>query len=226
MRVIGETMSGDNNMSGKPARTRRGLLTGLALGLAAASLGGCGVQTGVKSLFGGDPADFASPEARSAAGAMLAVLPFENLTTHQNAGAIMADLLTTELYRLGSVKVMESSRTRSLLAGAYGEADGRGESAYAQDVGRKLGAQMVLLGSVSEYGYQYGLREEPVVGVNMRLVRVADGAVVWATSESDIGSGFWSRESVNEVAQRVARRSAERLGKAIAAPAPAPGVAG
>lgn len=217
---MGDSMSGDKHENSEPTRTRRALLTGLALAMAAPALSGCGVQTGVKALFGGDPADYASPEARSAAGAALAVLPFENLTTHQNAGTILADLLTTELYRLGSLRVMESSRTRSLLAGAYGETDGRGESAYAQEVGRKLGAQMVLMGSVSEYGYQYGLREEPVVGVNMRLVRVSDGAVVWATSESDIGSGFWSRESVNEVAQRVARRSAERLGKAIAAPAP------
>ena len=213
-------MSGDEYNNSEPTPTRRALLTGLDVALAAPGLTGCGVQTGVKALFNGDPADFASPEARTAAGAALAVLPFENLTTHQNAGAILADLLTTELYRLGSLRVMESSRTRSLLAGAYGEADGRGESAYAQEVGRKLGVQMVLMGSVSEYGYQYGLREEPVVGVNMRLVRVSDGAVVWATSESDIGSGFWSRESVNEVAQRVARRSAERLGKAISAPAP------
>jgi polysaccharide biosynthesis protein PelC len=209
-------------VSEKANRGRRRLLLGVGSALIAVTLSGCGVQTGVKSLFGMGNADFASPEARSAQGASIAVLPFENLTTHQNAGTILADLMTTELYRLGALKVMESSRTRSLLAGAFGDADGRGETAYAQEVGRKLGVQTVMMGSVSEYGYQYGLREEPVVGVNIRVVRVADGAVIWATSESDIGSSFWSRESVNEVAQRVAGRTAERLGKAIAAPAPQP----
>jgi polysaccharide biosynthesis protein PelC len=209
-------------VSEKANRGRRSLLLGVGSALIAVTLSGCGVQTGVKSLFGMGNADFASPEARSAQGASIAVLPFENLTTHQNAGTILADLMTTELYRLGALKVMESSRTRSLLAGAFGDADGRGETAYAQEVGKKLGVQTVMMGSVSEYGYQYGLREEPVVGVNIRVVRVADGAVIWATSESDIGSSFWSRESVNEVAQRVAGRTAERLGKAIAAPAPQP----
>jgi polysaccharide biosynthesis protein PelC len=209
-------------VSEKASRSRRSLLLGVGSALIAVTLSGCGVQTGVKSLFGSGNADFASPEARSAQGASIAVLPFENLTTHQNAGTILADLMTTELYRLGALKVMESSRTRSLLAGAFGDADGRGETAYAQEVGKKLGVQTVMMGSVSEYGYQYGLREEPVVGVNIRVVRVADGAVIWATSESDIGSSFWSRESVNEVAQRVAGRTAERLGKAIAAPAPQP----
>jgi polysaccharide biosynthesis protein PelC len=209
-------------VSEKANRGRRRLLLGVGSALIAVTLSGCGVQTGVKSLFGMGNADFASPEARSAQGASIAVLPFENLTTHQNAGTILADLMTTELYRLGALKVMESSRTRSLLAGAFGDADGRGETAYAQEVGKKLGVQTVMMGSVSEYGYQYGLREEPVVGVNIRVVRVADGAVIWATSESDIGSSFWSRESVNEVAQRVAGRTAERLGKAIAAPAPQP----
>lgn len=200
-----------------------GMVAGLGL-LAAASvaLGGCGVKTGVPEMlgFGGKEA-YASPEVRAAAGGTLAVLPFENLTTHQNAGTIMADLLTTELYRLGLVRVMESSRTRSLLVGTYGDAEGRGDTAYAQEIGRKLGVQLVMMGSVSEYGYQYGLREEPVVGVNARMVRVGDGTVVWATSQSDIGSGFWSRESVNEVAQRVAETMADGLGKAITAPAPA-----
>ena len=135
---MGDSMSGDKYENSEPTRTRRALLTGLALAVAAPALSGCGVQTGVKALFAGDPADYASPEARSAAGAALAVLPFENLTTHQNAGTILADLLTTELYRLGSLRVMESSRTRSLLAGAFGDAESRGESAYAQEVGRKL----------------------------------------------------------------------------------------
>lgn len=200
---------------------RRPAASALCAAVVALSLGGCGVQTGVKAMLGMDgKADFASPEARTAAGASIAVLPFENLTTHQNAGTIMADLMTTELYRLGMLKVMESSRTRSMLAGAFGD-DGRGEAAYAQEVGRKLGVQTVMMGSVSEYGYQYGLREEPVVGVNVRVVRVSDGAVIWATSDSDIGSSFWSRESVNEVAQRVAGRTAERLGKAVTKPAAA-----
>lgn len=203
------------------SRRRRALLLGLGMALAAAPLGGCGVKTGIKSLLGNDNSDFASPEARSANNASIAVLPFENLTTHQNAGSIMADLMTTELYRLGRLKVMESSRTRSMLATAYGEPDGRGGTGYAQEMGRKLGVQTVMLGSVSEYGYQYGLREEPVVGINLRVVRVSDGAVIWATSDSDIGDSFWSRESVNEVAQRVAGRLAERLGKAIAPATPA-----
>ena len=88
------------------AARRRSLLLGGGLMLAAASLGGCGIQTGVKSLFGSGNADFASPEARSAQGASIAILPFENLTTHQNAGTILADLMTTELYRLGALKAV------------------------------------------------------------------------------------------------------------------------
>ncbi|NUB03562.1 hypothetical protein GBZ48_30550 [Azospirillum melinis] len=174
--------------------------------------------------------DFAQPGGALPAGSTVAVLPFENLTNHPNAGQIAADIVSTELYGVEGLRTLEVGRVRSRLsagkpaadaasAGATASADGQPDAAPldAQAAGRTLGVDAVLAGSVSEYGYQHGLREEPVVGLNARLVRVSDGAVLWTSSQSEAGRGYFSRDSVNNVAQRVATRMIDSLRPVVAA---------
>ncbi|MBP2229631.1 TolB-like protein [Azospirillum agricola] len=155
--------------------------------------------------------DFAQPGAALPAGSTVAVLPFENLTNYPSAGQIAADLVSTELYGLGLYRPVESSRVRNQLVAAKVDVEKLSDSSSAQAAGRTLGVDAVLVGSVSEYGYQHGLREEPVVGLNARLVRSADGAVLWASSQSEAGRGYFSRDSVNNVAQRVVSRMLDSL---------------
>lgn len=171
--------------------------------------------------------DFAQPGGALPAGSTVAVLPFENLTNHPNAGQIAADIVSTELYGVEGLRTVEVGRVRSRLsagkpaadAASAGAADGQPDAAPldAQAAGRTLGVDAVLAGSVSEYGYQHGLREEPVVGLNARLVRVSDGAVLWTSSQSEAGRGYFSRDSVNNVAQRVATRMIDSLRPVVAA---------
>lgn len=171
--------------------------------------------------------DFAQPGGALPAGSTVAVLPFENLTNHPNAGQIAADIVSTELYGVEGLRTVEVGRVRSRLsagkpaadAASTGAADGQPDAAPldAQAAGRTLGVDAVLAGSVSEYGYQHGLREEPVVGLNARLVRVSDGAVLWTSSQSEAGRGYFSRDSVNNVAQRVATRMIDSLRPVAAA---------
>lgn len=171
--------------------------------------------------------DFAQPGAVLPAGSTVAVLPFENLTNHPNAGQIAADIVSTELYGVDGLRSMDASRVRSRLSAAKptGDAaaatDAPADAAPldAQATGRTLGVDAVLSGSVSEYGYQHGLREEPVVGLNARLVRSSDGAVLWTSSQSEAGRGYFSRDSVNNVAQRVVTRMIDSLRPVVAAPA-------
>ncbi len=196
----------------------RGIQACGALLLAGMLLAGCSVGR-INSR------DFAQPGAVLPAGATVAVLPFENLTNHPNAGQIAADLVSTELYGVGSVRPVEAGRVRSRLAaqksidaGAATAPEAPADAPLdAQAAGRALAVDAVLTGSVSEYGYQHGLREEPVVGLNARLVRVSDGAVLWTSSQSEAGRGYFSRDSVNNVAQRVVTRMIDSLRPVVAA---------
>lgn len=162
--------------------------------------------------------DFAEPQAAVSLprGSTVAVVPFENLTNHANAGLIASDLVSTELYRLGAFRVVESTRVRNQLVAAKVDAEKPTDSASAQDLAKLLKVDAVLVGSVTEYGYQHGLREEPVVGMAARLVGAKDGTVLWASSQSEAGRGYFSRDSVNNVAQRVAERMLDGLKAAVA----------
>lgn len=194
----------------------------------------CGALLAVGMLLAGcsfgriNSRDFAQPGAVLPAGSTVAVLPFENLTNHPNAGQIAADIVSTELYGVDGLRSMDASRVRSRLSAAKpaGDATATATDAPAdaapldaQAAGRTLGVDAVLSGSVSEYGYQHGLREEPVVGLNARLVRSSDGAVLWTSSQSEAGRGYFSRDSVNNVAQRVVTRMIDSLRPVVAAPA-------
>lgn len=201
------------------------------MGMKAKGMRACGALLLAGMLLAGcsvgriNSRDFAQPGAALPAGATVAVLPFENLTNHPNAGQIAADLVSTELYGVGSVRTVEAGRVRSRLAtlksadaGAAAAPESSADAPLdAQAAGRALAVDAVLAGSVSEYGYQHGLREEPVVGLNARLVRVSDGAVLWTSSQSEAGRGYFSRDSVNNVAQRVVTRMIDSLRPVVAA---------
>lgn len=162
--------------------------------------------------------DFAEPQAAVSLprGSTVAVVPFENLTNHANAGLIASDLVSTELYRLGAFRVVESTQVRNRLTAAKLDAEKPTDGTSAQALAKLLKVDAVLVGSVTEYGYQHGLREEPVVGMAARLVGAKDGTVLWASSQSEAGRGYFSRDSVNNVAQRVAERMLDGLKAAVA----------
>jgi len=160
--------------------------------------------------------DFVASDLTAPATLRVAVIPFENLSGYPSAGRIVADLVATELYQRRVFRLMEASelqrreREQNLSDAALGR------SMVAADFARTLGVDAVLLGSVSEYGYQHGLHEEPKVGINLRLVRAGDGTVLWAASHSDGGRGYLRRETLNAVAQRAVARMVDALERELA----------
>lgn len=131
----------------------------------------------------------------------VAVLPFENLTDHPKAGKVMTRLMLTELYRQHTFSVREAPHREQRLQ--YGMAADTLPTQKVRELAHTLNVDGVLLGSVTEYRYQHGLREEPVVGLSVRMVRTCDGKVVWAANRGVVGRGFFNRESLSQVGQRI-----------------------
>ena len=130
----------------------------------------------------------------------VAILGFDNWTSHPSAGQIIAQLLASELYSQGVFEISE-------VAGAGDGSDSSNASGGSADLvaARKkavlLNVDAVIVGSVSEYGYKHSLNEEPAVGLSLRLVSAQTGEVIWAASHSVIGTDK-QQESVNQAAQR------------------------
>lgn len=199
MRVMGSR----NGRMGETVERRRAvaLLVGIAFGpllVACAQAGGTG-------------RDFVAADFRPLPTLRVAVIPFENLSAHPSAGLICAQLMATELYQRRLFNLLEETEIRRTLADNQVDVAKLADRTYALEVARLLEVDAVLLGSVSDYGYQHGLREEPTVGLNVRLVAATDGSVLWASSHADVGAGMFRRDSVNATAQRVVARMVDAL---------------
>ena len=143
-----------------------------------------------------------------AQGTSIAVMPFENLTSSEEAGQVASYLAVSALRADTHLNVQAESNVAQTYdslntQGAATAAVTSRSTVSARQLGEILGVKYVLTGSVSEYGYQYGLREEPSVSMNMRLIDISDGATVWSASSGIVGQGTFARDSVSIIAQRL-----------------------
>lgn len=147
----------------------------------------------------------------------VAVMPFENLTAFPNAGEIVSELFTSELYSSGKFKVLESEQIKRVLDEKGIELPKVIDRSFAQEIGSVLGVDGVFIGSVSEYWYRVRMEEtreeEPAVGFNVRLIDTKTGAVVWASScsRSSYSVFVYQRDSLNRVAQIIAKKMVKKL---------------
>ena len=102
----------------------------------------------------------ASPLATSATGAQeakprIAVLAFQNNSTFsywgEHLGAAAADELTTQLVRSGAFRVVERNQVDAILEEQHFGLSGAVDAATAAEIGKILGVQAVLMGSITQF---------------------------------------------------------------------------
>jgi curli biogenesis system outer membrane secretion channel CsgG len=85
----------------------------------------------------------------------LAVLKFENATTNQffgdQLGEAASDELTTQLVKSGAFSVIERRQIEAIMAEQTAGMSGAVDPATAARIGKVLGVQYVLLGSISQF---------------------------------------------------------------------------
>jgi len=146
----------------------------------------------------------------------VAVLPLVNLTAHPNAGRAVGDILATEMYGLPGFTFLERTAMQEGIKGRDEDLEYAMDNAVAQKLGRKLGVDTVVYGSVTEYGYKRGIDQSPAVGVNLRMLDVASGAVLWAASSSENGGCFWvCDDSLNRLAQEIVGKMVASMSAAL-----------
>ncbi len=155
--------------------------------------------------------DYLNPNPQLNAIRCVAIMPFENLTNHNTAGKIISDLLATEFYLSRKFNVMERTEIQRFLEQSNINLPQQVDPALAQKLGQILGVEGIIIGSVSEYRdrespYEFDV-EEPTVGFNARLVSVASGAVLWASSYGRTSQ----RDPLNLTAQTVVQNMTSSL---------------
>lgn len=108
----------------------------------------------------------------------VAVLPFKAPT--ELIGASVADMVVTEMLKLGRYVLVERSQMAGVLSETELAMAGLSER-RAMEVGRMLGADGVVIGTVDEYSMQARSgRTFAVVGLTIRLIHSQTGQILWS----------------------------------------------
>jgi len=114
----------------------------------------------------------------------IAVLPFRNASGVGGAGIKVAESFQLQLLNTQRFYVLERTKLDEVLREQ--KFTSRGEifdPAEASKVGKLAGADLVVLGTVSRYNEKWPGEAPPIVGLNIRIVEVETGSVVWAASD-------------------------------------------
>lgn len=129
----------------------------------------------------------------------IAVIPFSNYTETPLAGERAMSITAAELQSFGmtDIAIYEQRMQGKVLFPGMNKIESQ-KALYQW--ARSVHARYVLSGSVNEWSYKVGLDGEPVVGLEMQLVELASGRIIWTSVASKSGG---SRIAVSTVAQQV-----------------------
>lgn len=115
------------------------------------------------------------------------ILPFLNASQAPLAGERAQAVLTTLLRRrgIGDLRIAADLDPED----APPELDDRRRYQRALSAVLTRGAGWGVTGTVVEWRYRPGLRDEPAVSISLRIVDLADGRVVWSGSGARGGTG-------------------------------------
>lgn len=147
----------------------------------------------------------------------IAVLPLENFTSDEYAGEKIRRLIITELLSK-RFDVTEPGDITQFLKELKIKSTGSMKLVEIQNAGRALNAEAVMLGSVEAFGLSKGISlTYPEVTINLRLVEVASGNVIWSMRHTSGGPDFWTRHfgseglSMSETAKKVVKEAVGTL---------------
>jgi len=134
----------------------------------------------------------------------VAVLPLVNLTSYPNAGQIVGNLMNTELMAMTNFNVIEQTKMLAVIRGEKGLLDEKIDRAVATKIGKKLGVDTIIYGSVNEFRYKRGLDENPAAGVTISMLDLQNNKIIWSGSRAATGGCFWfCEDSLSLLAQNI-----------------------
>ena len=139
------------------------------------SLAGCG----------GVQVQLAPKEKLSAAVKVLAIMEFSDVreakekSSYDNPAKIIQEKIISALAGQGNFKIIEREQLDKILAEQRLQASGLVDNASAAEIGKLLGADGIMVGTITEYGRT--IYPKARLTVNVRVVDTKTGLVKWAT---------------------------------------------
>lgn len=167
------------------------------------------------SLFAGGcgPKHFVKKDTDTGGLKTVAVLPFENFTGNEHAGEKIRRIVLTELLAR-EVEVVEPGEITRLCRELKVKSPATISVKEIQEIGNTLDVSAVMTGAVETYGMGRGVTVSyPEVTINLRLIEVSSGDIVWSVRHTSGGPDFWTRHfgaegaSLSETAGKVVKEA-------------------
>jgi curli biogenesis system outer membrane secretion channel CsgG len=146
-------------------------------------------------------------------GATIAIAPFQNLTQAQSAGDRVSNYIANTFARSRMFRVYAENLFTIRIPYAGLSPALPVDRSISMKIGQPIGLNYVIFGSVVEYDYQLtpqGSRTLPIVGVDIRIVDINSGRIIFAGSFVKEGR---SGSSIDDVAMDVVRSFYEKVVK-------------
>jgi len=123
----------------------------------------------------------------------VAVVPFENLSSEQGAGARATRYFTTALLSAEAFDVVEPGEVSKAVEQFGFVASAQLTEEQAVSLGRTLGVQAVFLGSLAESAkIRSGSNNVSVITVVTSMVETETGTTVWSSTNTEDSASIWS----------------------------------
>ncbi len=168
-------------------------------------------------IYGCAPKHHIRPEVDISKIKRIAVLPLENFTSDEYAGEKVRRLVITELLLRG-IDVIEPGEVTRILRESKVRSLGSIKITEIQDMGKTLGVEAIMTGSVEAYGISKGISVTyPEVSIHLMLLEATSGKIIWSVLHTTGGASFWTRHfkaegiSLSEAARKTVKESVDTL---------------
>ncbi|MFQ6039846.1 MAG: CsgG/HfaB family protein [Candidatus Poribacteria bacterium] len=177
-----------------------------------------GVSLSILGCGGKSPKGYLKPGVTASQIRYIAVLPFDNISGHPDAGRKAVNLLLTELARTGLFEIAGVGEVEKSLRRLRIRTTAEVDLSKLKSLGEQLNVQAIVVGSVDEYE----VRQEksitiPIVAISARMLNVQTGDILWTISDTHDGRdwetvfGFGRIISLTELAQIVISEMVDSL---------------
>jgi TolB-like protein len=210
---VSVTLSGDVKMPNDLAVWRNGLLYRDRLTFSLLFI----LSSLLIFIYGCGPSHFIRSKTDINNVKRVAVLPFENFTSDEYAGEKIRRLVITELLLRG-IDVIEPGEVTRILRESKVKSLGSIKITEIQDMGKTLGVEAVMTGSVEAFGISRGISVTyPEVSIHLILLEASSGSIIWSMWHTTGGANFWTRHfgsegiSLSEAARKAVKEAVDTL---------------
>jgi hypothetical protein len=127
------------------------------------------------------------------------LLPFQNHSGTPRAGDRAEEILAT-LLRSKGIDNLQVYQNQNDKEDIWPILDDKRRQDDALKSAKKTGFYYGITGSVEEWHYKTGIGGEPAVGLNLRIIEIPTGKVVWSATGAKSG---WGADTVSGTAQKL-----------------------